>query len=152
MMNLKFKQWILAGIVSHEDLDSVCDSYGDDLERNSLLPKQKSLRAQLGTETDFGLNDALVANPSSSPVDYFSDVFNLVKFNTFCCRDLTRMLWVSARPLLLEGSRPVFSNNYVVAKKDWITAWFSMNMADIGNQFVSTSNDRQNRFGKLYVN
>ena len=75
----------MAGIVSHEDLDSVCNSYGDDLERNSLLPKQKSLRAQLGTETDFGLNDALVANPSSSAVDYFSDVFNLVKFNTFCC-------------------------------------------------------------------
>ena len=43
------------------------------------------LRAQLGTETDLGLKDALVANPSSSAVDYFSDVFNLAKFNTSFC-------------------------------------------------------------------
>ena len=53
-----------------------------------MLPKQKTLRAQLGTETDLGLNDVLVAylrNPSSSAVDYFSDIFNLVKVNTSCC-------------------------------------------------------------------
>ena len=40
-----------------KDLDSVCDFYGEELERNSLLPQLQTLIAQLGTETDLGLND-----------------------------------------------------------------------------------------------
>ena len=64
-----------------KDLDSVCDFYGDDLERNSLLPQLQTLRAQLGTETDLGLNNvvAYLRNLPSAAVDYFSEGFNLVK-------------------------------------------------------------------------
>ena len=66
---------------------------------------------------------------------------------------LPQMLWVSARSLLFkERSRPVYSNKYV-AKKDWNTAWWTwtLNIADIRNQCFSTSNDRQNHFGKFDV-
>ena len=54
------------------------------MECNWLLPKQQTLREQLGSETDLGLNDvvAYLRNLPSVAVDYFTGVFNLVKFNT----------------------------------------------------------------------
>ena len=49
------------------------------MERNSLLPRLKTLGAQLGAETDLGLNNvvAYLRNLPSAGVDYFSEVFNL---------------------------------------------------------------------------
>ena len=49
------------------------------MEGNSLLPKQETLRTQLGTETDPGLNDVVTyLRLPSAAVDYFSEVLNLV--------------------------------------------------------------------------
>ena len=48
---------ILSFTCKIQELDSVCDFCGDDLERNSLLPKQQTFRTQLCTKTDLGLND-----------------------------------------------------------------------------------------------
>lgn len=64
-----------------EYFDYVCNFYGDNLEHNSLLTQLQTLRVQLGTETDLGLNDvvAYLKNLSSVTVDYFSEVFNLVR-------------------------------------------------------------------------
>ena len=39
-----------------EDLDYVCNFYGEDLERNSLFTQLQTLRVQLGAEKDLGLN------------------------------------------------------------------------------------------------
>ena len=64
---------------NRKDFDSVCDFYGDELERNSLLPQLQTLRAQLGTETPRIERLAYLRNLPSTAVDYFSDVFNLVK-------------------------------------------------------------------------
>ena len=46
-----------------------------------MLQQLQTLRAQLGTETDLGLNDVVVylRKSPSAVVDYFSEVFNLVK-------------------------------------------------------------------------
>ena len=64
---------------NRKDFDSVGDFYGDELERNSLLPQLQTLRAQLGTETPRIERLAYLRNLPSTAVDYFSDVFNLVK-------------------------------------------------------------------------
>ena len=60
----------------------------------------------------------------------------------------------------LERSRCMFEQ--LCRKKDWITHCMILQvhkqmtdkliMVDIGNQFVSASNDRQNRYGKFDVN
>ena len=76
-------------ILEVQDLDSDGDFYGDNLECNSLLPckSRQTLRARLGTERDLRLNEvvAYLRNLPSAAVDYFSEVFKLVKFNTSCC-------------------------------------------------------------------
>ena len=64
-----------------EDLDYVCNFYGEDFERNSLLIQLQTLRVQLGAEKDLGLNDvvAYLKSLPSVTVDYFSEDFNLVR-------------------------------------------------------------------------
>ena len=67
------------------------------------------------------------------------------------------MLWVSAQPLPLEGSRRMFEQLCRMKIYHFMILHVhkemndKLNMADIGNQFVSVLNDRQNRFGIEFV-
>ena len=100
-----------------KDLDSVCDFYGDDLERNSLLPQLQTPRAQLGTETDLGLNDvvAYLSNLSSAAVDYFSEGFNIVKL-LLVVPATNALSERSASASALRGLRRIFEQ--LCSKKD----------------------------------
>ena len=73
-------------------------------------------------------------------IDYVSEVFTLVKFNTSCCT--CHESCERARPLPSEGTRRIFQQ--LCRKKDCdvrkeMTDKF--NTADFGNQFLSAASD-----------
>ena len=109
-----------------------------------------------GTEKDLGLNDVVAyqRNLPSAAVDYFSDVFNLVKLSLV----VPAMNAVSEHSASALGGVKAYLRTTPSQEKldhcmilhEEITD--KLNMADIGNQFISATNDRQNHFGKFDVN
>ena len=104
----------------------------------------------------------IIEDPQRSCKDFHQGLFlrrllPCIKANSRCTY---HECWVSARLLPLERSRRIFEQ--LCRKKDWITHRMILQvhkettdkliMGDIGNQFVSASNDRQNRYGKFGVN
>ena len=72
-------------ILEVQDLDSDGDFYGDNLECNSLLPCKSSKLSEHSLVLRETLDWTRWWHIPSAAVDYFSEVFKLVKFNTSCC-------------------------------------------------------------------
>ena len=138
-----------------EDLDYVCNFYGEDLERNSLLTQLQTLRVQLGAEKDLWLNDvvAYLKSLPSVTVDYFSEVFNLVRLILVVpATNAVSERSASALRRLKTYLRTTMSQerlNHCIILHVHKERTDKLNMANIGDQFVMSSTDRQNRFGQF---
>ena len=138
-----------------EDLDCVCNFYGEDLKRNSLLTQLKTLRVQLGAEKDIGLNDvvAYLKSLPSGTVDYVSEVFNIVRLILVVpATNAVSELSASALRRLKTYLRTTMSQerlNHCMILHVHKERMDKLNMANVGDPFVMSSTDRQNRFGQF---
>ena len=138
-----------------EDLDYVCNFYGEDLKQNSLLTQLKILKVELGAEKDLGLNDvvAYLKSLPSVTVDYFSEVFNLVRLilvvpatNAVSERSASALRRLKTYLRTTMSQKRLDHCMILHVQKERTD---KLNMANIGDQFVMSSTDRQNRFGQF---
>lgn len=135
-----------------EHLDYVCNFYEEDLERNSLLTQLQTLWVQLGGEKDLGSNDVMAYLKSllSVTVDYFSEIFNVARLilvapatnavSERSASSLRRLKTYLQTTMSQERLNQCMILHVHKERTD------KLNIGNIGDHFVMSSTDRQNRF------